>query len=78
MTLGHWRVCYGKIKSFQGQKGASRREGLPCPRGHPSFGTSKRLTRFGCSGILYKMTSLKKKKQLKKPNHMGSESVVGL
>ena len=69
VTLGHWRVCYGKIKSFQGQKRASGREGLPCPCGHPSFGTSKQLTCFGCSGILCKMTSLKKKTAEKTQPH---------
>lgn len=42
-------------------RGCSGLERLPCPRGHPSFGTSKQLTCFGCSGVLCKMTSKKKK-----------------
>lgn len=60
-----------KNQVFQGQKGASGCEGLPCPRGHPGFGTSKQLTCFGCSGILCKMTSVKKKKTTKKTQPHG-------
>lgn len=69
---------HGKIKAFQGQKGGSGREGLPCPRGHPGFGTSKQLTFLGVSGLLCKMTSLKNNNNNNKSNYMGSESVVGL
>lgn len=42
-------------------RGCSGLERLPCPHGHPGFGTSKQLTCFGCSGVLCKMTSKKKK-----------------
>lgn len=66
MTRGHWRAHHGKIKAFQGQKGGSGPEGLPCPCSHPGFRTSKQLTCFGCSGLLCKMTSLKKKQPKKK------------